>query len=533
MSTDEKVPVEATLEAPLTPKKKKKEKKETDERGDSKSPKPRKHDPSAAAAGSNDESVEKSPKSLKKERKSKKKDKEVAVQGEIPLIEESLNESNASIDKSPKKSKKKDKSKSPKSRKKETVTAVDAAAVFDEEASKFIKKEKKKKKKKDKAHHIDGSNSDTSELLDTETTVDAYTTATETTGATMRAWQLAAYNADVHAAVDSLKLVDVPMPTITDENHVLIKVSFAAINPVDYKLFSGALHGACPIETFPYTPGFDVAGIVVAVGDNVSKIKVGDKVIADIGLVETCKSPAPPQGPAGAFAEYAVVPQNIVVICNNIENLKMVAGLPLVGLTVYQAMFTGNNKSFTKNPLGSLEEYQRILILGGASATGALAIQMAKAVGATVATTASSASKLKNNSMTKVEFCKSLGADTVIDYTKQDWSEELKDLAFDMILDCVGQPDDPGKAAKVLKAGGLYVSIANFSMEGRCDGVRYEGMLLRSNAEDLQKIMDMVNNKKLKVPIDSIFSFSELQDAMNRQTSGKASGKVILTIGGE
>lgn len=521
LNTEEIMPIQDSGSgAPETPKKKKKDKVKTVIDGD----------PSKTTTSGDDDPTERAAEKEKKEKKKKKKDKR-ADKAESP--ERAIDSSaDVSLEDSPKKSKKepKDKSrKSPKSKKKDSVSCDSSP---EREARKAEKKEKKKKKK-DKAK--EGAAEEAEDAMNESLeSVDADESTSPVSEKTMKAWQLAAYNPDVHAAVDSLTLVEIRVPSLSDGNQVLIKVNYAAINPIDYKLFTGGFHNACPIENFPYTPGFDVAGSVAAVGDSVKRIKVGDKVIADIGLLESCKKPALKQGSAGAFAEYAIVPEQLIVVCNNVDDLKTVAGLPLVGLTVYQALFTGNNRSLgTGNPLGSLQKDEKLLILGGSSATGSVAIQMAKAKGAFVATTASSTSRINDGSMSKVEFCKNLGADVVIDYTVQDWSEELKEQEFDMILDCVGQADEPAKAGKVLKQGGLFVSIANFTMDGKCDGIRYEGMLLRSNAEDLQNIYGMVERGELKIPIDSLFQFKDLQQAMDRQTSGKASGKVILAVANE
>ena len=325
----EAAPTVEDFVAPETPKKKKKEKKPTS--ADSsfpvtpKSPKPRKEGSSEAKG----DGAEKSP----KEKKKKKKEK-MAVEGEVENAKASDDtiDGDAVVEQSPKKTKKKDKDKSdksPKGKKKESI-AVDSAP---EEGS-----PKKEKKKKSKSKDADAGGDKQGDSATTEpmepAIVAADTVATNVD--TMKAWRLAEYNADVHAAVDSLTLEDVPMPAISDENQILIKVKFASVNPIDYKLFTGGFHGACPIDTFPYTPGFDVAGIVAAIGSNVKDLAIGDHVIADIGLLESCKSPPLKQGPAGAFAQYAIVPQDLVVACNDTGDLKTVAGLPLAGLTVYQ-----------------------------------------------------------------------------------------------------------------------------------------------------------------------------------------------------
>ena len=129
---------------------------------------------------------------------------------------------------------------------------------------------------------------------------------------TMKAWRTYKYNEDVPAAIGALKLeTDVPVPT-PGAGEVRVKVLHAAVNPIDWKLFSGGYHSMCP-ATFPYVPGFDLSGTVDAVGEGVS-LAVGDTIIADTGLLETCVDPPPNGGSGGAFAEYAIVPEKLAAV---------------------------------------------------------------------------------------------------------------------------------------------------------------------------------------------------------------------------
>ena len=126
----------------------------------------------------------------------------------------------------------------------------------------------------------------------------------------MQSWQATAYGEGGNPADTISKLVlkaDVPIPVAKD-GQVVIKVEMCAINPIDWRLFSGGLHGILPV-TFPYTPGFDISGTISAVGAGVTGLAVGDKVCVDLGLVETCKDPAP-AGPCGGLAQYAAALQS-------------------------------------------------------------------------------------------------------------------------------------------------------------------------------------------------------------------------------
>ena len=276
----------------------------------------------------------------------------------------------------------------------------------------------------------------------------------------MKAWRLGAYGegGDPAKAIAALKLEEVAVPT-PGKGEVRVRVEFASINPIDWKVMSGGLHAACPC-VFPYTPGFDVSGSIDAVGDGVTEFKVGDGVIADTGLTETCCTPAPAAGNCGAFADYAVVPANLCSSRGS-ASAETLAGLPLVALTSYQAMYTGSGRSFTGERLGDLKKGDKLLVLGGSSSVGLFVIQMCKEAGIHVAVTASG-NKMPDG-MSKIEFVKSLGANEVVDYTTQDWSEVLAGQNFDQILDCIGDDADLAKASKVLKKGGSFVSIANFN----------------------------------------------------------------------
>lgn len=346
----------------------------------------------------------------------------------------------------------------------------------------------------------------------------------------MKAWRLSAFNQDVAAAIQSLKLEEIPVPSPLQDDQVLVKLQYASVNPIDWKLFTGNYQNlGAPIAAFPYTPGFDVAGVVEE--STSSSFTKGDKIIADLGLFESCTDPAPvPGGPAGAFAEYCVVPASLCVKVKG--DLRELAGLPLAGLTSYQALFTGAGSSFAGEPLGDCKPGTKVLILGAAGGTGCLAVQMAKQAGCTVAATASSTPMPNDASQTKVDFVKSMGADTVIDYKTQDWAEVLKGQDYDLIYDCVGVTEDLAKAPKVLKKGGTFASIANFDPSSKStDEVRFANFIIKSDAKDLQALVDMVEKGQLKVPIDSEYEFAaDVPKALERSFGGRSVGKIIIKM---
>src|SRR3989344_7315392 len=199
---------------------------------------------------------------------------------------------------------------------------------------------------------------------------------------------------------------EIPQPT-PDKNQVLIEVKAATINPFDYKVRRGDMRGMMPLE-LPLTLGGNLSGVIVEVGNEIIKFKVGDEVFGQAYAFG---------GGSGAIAEYAVSKEeNIAIKPKSTDHLEA-GSLPLVGVSAVQALEQHIN----------LQKDQKILIHGGAGGIGSIAIQLAKHIGAYVATTVSSED---------MEFVKSLGADEVIDFKSQDFSEVLKDI--DAVFDTVG-----------------------------------------------------------------------------------------------
>ena len=337
---------------------------------------------------------------------------------------------------------------------------------------------------------------------------------------TMKAWRSFAYDSDPAKAIDALTLqLDVPTPVDIQDHQVLVKIHYASVNPIDWKLLTGGLDGVCPV-VFPYTPGFDIGGTVQKVGSKVSHLAPGDSVIADIGLVESCRNPPPfPTGSAGAFAQYCAVDASLCVQWNS--NLQDVTGLPLAGLTAYQGLFTGEGKAFSGDDLGDAKEGSKVLILGGSGGVGVLAIQLAKAANCHVACTS-----------TKVDFCTKLGADEVINYKEADWGTVLAGKEYDLIFDCIGLMEDlTERAPKVLKKGAPFVSIANFDPTAKSsDDVRFAIFLLKSSAKDLKAMTDMVEAGSLKVHVDKVYDMKDAKAALHQNLAGRTTGKILIKM---
>jgi NADPH:quinone reductase-like Zn-dependent oxidoreductase len=332
----------------------------------------------------------------------------------------------------------------------------------------------------------------------------------------MKALQITGYG-DVKS---NLVFSEVEKPTIKD-NQVLIEIHSASVNPIDYKIIEGLLKQIRKL-TFPCPIGFDVAGIVLERGSNVTNLKVGDEVYSRV----------PSESP-GTFAEYIAVDSDVVCLKPSNLNFSESASLPLVGLTTIQ--------SFDK---ASLKSGDKVLIHAGSGGIGTFAIQYAKSKGAFVYTTTST----KN-----VEWVKELGADRVIDYKTENYLNIVNNI--DIVYETLGG-NYTIDAFKVIKNGGKVVSLIGdvdkeTARELELNGVirfvlalkrmkitkqikhksaYYKLILMNSNGTQLNEIKKLVEDKLIKPVIDKEFSFSESIDALLYQKSGRAKGKIIIKI---
>ncbi|GMN42499.1 hypothetical protein TIFTF001_011700 [Ficus carica] len=284
---------------------------------------------------------------------------------------------------------------------------------------------------------------------------------------------------------------NVSVPEIR-EDQVLIKVVAAALNPVDYKRMHGLLKHA---DTLPIVPGFDVAGVVVKVGSQVTKFKAGDEVYGD---VNESGSQKPAQ--FGTLAEYTAASEKVLAL--KPKNLSFVesASLPLAIETAFEGLETGE-----------LSAGKSVLVLGGAGGVGTHIIQLAKHVfGASkVAATASTA---------KLDLLRSLGADLAIDYTKDNF-EDLPDK-YDVVYDAVGQAD---RGLKVVKEGGKVVTIVK-----PAPGAIF--FFLNSTGSTLEKLKPYLESGKIKPLIDpkGQFPLSKVVEAYAYLETSRATGKIVI-----
>lgn len=323
---------------------------------------------------------------------------------------------------------------------------------------------------------------------------------------TMRAAQYAEYIDDSKGiSVSDGVAVQVPVP-----GQLLIEVAAAAMNPIDWKVMAGYLHPHWPAE-LPFTMGYDFAGVVAKVGGGASSFgfKVGDRVFGcqwGDGLHADGEDPI-----GGAFAEFILVPARKVIPMPKGTTFVQAAALPLVGLTSFQLV----------HEEAKVVKDQVVLVLGGTTAVGQLAIQQAFVLGAQVFATCSA----KN-----ADFVRRLGAKP-LDYHATKWWESAK--GFDVVLDTVGDVDDFAAATSSdsINIGGKFISIANFVESTNHLSAWFHAV--RIDRSHLQRVAADIAGGKLILTINNIWkglSTASVQDMVATQKFGRAVGKNVLTI---
>ena len=296
-----------------------------------------------------------------------------------------------------------------------------------------------------------------------------------------------------------IKINEVEKPS-AGEGQVLVEVHSASLNPFDSVVRAGYMKEMLPLQ-FPATLGGDIAGVVVELGAGVDSLALDDKVYGQASVVA---------GNSGAFAEYAVTSVGQIAKVPDGLDLTTLASLPLVGVSALQGLGQHIN----------IRSGQKIFIHGGAGAIGSIALQIAKNIGAYVATTATGHG---------IEYVKKLGADEVIDYKTQDFSEILKD--YDAVFDTVGG-DDFNKSLKVLKKAGIAVSMIARADEALAQelGVTAQTQATHVTTEALDKLRDLVNSGVVKPNVGKVFPLEQVKDAFVARESGEVPGKIVLQI---
>ncbi|NBE51923.1 NADP-dependent oxidoreductase [Streptomyces boluensis] len=319
-----------------------------------------------------------------------------------------------------------------------------------------------------------------------------------------------------------MRAAEIPDPQVGADD-VLVKIHAAGVNPLDLRLRNGDFKAFLPYR-LPLVLGNDLAGTVVRVGPSVTRFAVGDEVYA-----------RPDKDRIGTFAELLAVHQDDLAPKPAGLTMTEAASLPLVALTAWQALVER----------ADVQPGQKVLIHAGAGGLGSIAVQLARALGAHVATTVSTAN---------VDLAKELGADEVIDYRTQDFATLLD--GYDVVLDSLGG-ENLAKSLRILKPGGTAISVAGppdpaFAREldanpilrlamtalsfktrrsAKRHGVTYSFLFMKASGDQLRELTPLVDAGKIRPVVDRVFPFGETLQAMEYVEKGRAkAGKVVVAM---
>lgn len=305
-------------------------------------------------------------------------------------------------------------------------------------------------------------------------------------------------------------------------NEVLVRVYAAGLNPIDNMIPTGIFK---PVLHFklPATLGSDLSGVVIAVGSRVTRFSPGDEIFASIFDTGT-----------GSLAEFAVVPESAAAIKPANLDFVQAASLPMVSLTSWQAL----------TERVRLRPGQKVFIPAGSGGIGTFAIQLAKQLGATVGTTTSTGN---------IEWVRSLGADEVVDYKKEEFEKVL--VGYDVVLGTI-RGDTIEKSTQILKPGGSIVSLVgpldvkfararglnffltfifrlmsrNIMRLSKKRGLTYTFLFVRPEGDQLSQIGKLVETEQIKPVIDKVFPFAQTKEALAYLAQGHAKGKVVIKM---
>ena len=330
-----------------------------------------------------------------------------------------------------------------------------------------------------------------------------------------------AFVVDKYSKKGVLRLAEMPEPEVGDSD-VLVEIHAAGVNLIDSKVKTGEFKLILPYR-LPLILGHDVAGVVIKAGPRVRQFKPGDEVYARADDFRI-----------GTFAEFVPVKEASLALKPKGLTMEEAASIPLVGLTAWQALIEN----------GSLKKGQKVFIQAGSGGVGTFAIQLAKHLSATVATTTSTAN---------VALVKSLGADVVIDYKTQDFEEVLRD--YDVVLNSQdGKTLE--KSLRVLNGGGKLISISGppdpeFGQDiaapgfvrlvmrllssgvrrrARSRGISYSFLFMKANGSQLREITRLIEAGAIRPVIDRVFPFEATNEALAYVEAGRAKGKVVVKI---
>ncbi len=330
-----------------------------------------------------------------------------------------------------------------------------------------------------------------------------------------------AFILDRYGKKQALRLGDIPEP-VPGPDDAVVEVEAAGLNLLDSKIWDGGFKPILPYKT-PLVLGHDLAGTVIKVGAQVRRFKAGDAVYV-----------RPRDGQIGTFAERIAVKESDLALKPANLSMAQAASIPLVGLTAWQVLVER----------AQIKPGQKVLIHAGSGGVGTFAIQLAKHLGATVATTASAAN---------ATMVKELGADVVIDYRRQKFEDELS--GYDVVLNSL-DATTLEKSLKVLKPGGKLISIsgppdpafaraqglnavlrlvlrllsAGIRRKAKRAGVDYSFLFMRADGQQLGRITKLIEDGTIRPVVDRVFPFEQLNDAFAYIDTGRAKGKVVVTL---
>jgi NADPH:quinone reductase-like Zn-dependent oxidoreductase len=330
-----------------------------------------------------------------------------------------------------------------------------------------------------------------------------------------------AFVVDRYKKKGSLRLADMPEPQV-GANDVLVRIQATAINLLDSKIRDGEFKLFLPYRP-PFILGHDLAGTVVSVGANVRGFKAGDQVYA-----------RPRDHRTGTYAEMIAVDQADLAEMPASLTMEQAASIPLVGLTAWQALVE----------VGKVQPGQKVFIQAGSGGVGTIAIQLAKHLGATVATTTSAANS---------DLVRSLGADVVIDYKTQDFEQMLS--GYDLVLNSQ-DAKTLVKSLNILKPGGQVISISGppdvpfakslrlnlflrlvirmlsrgVLKKAKARGVGYSFLFMRADGSQLARISKLIDAGAIRPVVDKVFPFAQTGEALAYVETGRAKGKVVVSL---
>jgi NADPH:quinone reductase-like Zn-dependent oxidoreductase len=298
-----------------------------------------------------------------------------------------------------------------------------------------------------------------------------------------------------HGGPEVLKYEDAPRPE-PKEDEILIRVMAAGVNPVDAYIRAGRYGGG----KLPYIPGMDVAGIVEKTGAGITRFKAGDAVYAYLSGKEQ-----------GGYAQYAIAKENEAALKPKTISFEEAAAVPLAATTAWEALID----------TGHLEKGQTVLVQGGSGGVGHFAVQIAKARGAKVIATASTANQ---------DLLKQLGVDEPIDYTKTKFEDAVKDV--DLVLNAV-RDDTLPRSYGVVKKGGMIVSITGPPDPAELEkhGIRGTGMRAHPDAQVLVELAKLIDAKKIRPVVSQVFPLAEASKAQEQIETHHTRGKIVLKVG--